>query len=240
MAAESIATAAVIDDDPGQRKMLTRLLRKERIEVRAFDSAEAAAFTGEEADRVAADVGADAFLPSPVDGRQLIRKVRRLLENGRQSPGLRVLIVDDSNAAAGLLREAFRSHGYRADIALTARRAIGAFETTPYDAAVIDCHLPDRNGGELLDRLKTARPDCACIMITDDQKPELADRLMKKGASAFVRKPFLPGYLVDAGISSIPVAGICSRHSSGCRKTAAASGRNPSMSAKTGRLSTSR
>ena len=249
------ASAVVVNDDPIQLNVLSRLLRRVGLEPRAFTGAEAAlaelsasattadgspgalpalivtdvympgidgwrfcrllrspeyaafnqvpilvvsaTFAGDEASRIAADLGAEAFLPSPVDGQRFCEQVRAILSGERVRTPLRVLIVDDNPLLCDLLREAFGNHGYEAETALTVRAAAAAFAKTAYDVAVLDYHLPDGSGDALLDEFRARRPDCVCLMVTSDTGPELALEWMKRGASAYLQKPFHTDYLIE-------------------------------------------
>ena len=176
-----------------------RLLRSP--EYKAFNRSPllviSATFSDVETARITADLGANAFLPSPVDGRRFLDQVRSLI-NGEDPPDrLRVLIVEDSQIQADILKHNFEAHGYRADIAQTALRALTAFNRAAYDVAVLDYHLPDQEGDELLEAFRKRRSDCVCIMITTDPRPELALKWMKRGASAYLRKPLDPEYLLE-------------------------------------------
>jgi PAS domain S-box-containing protein len=156
-----------------------------------------ATFAGDHAERIAADIGADAFLPSPVDGKEFTAQARALLaeKEARRLP--RALIVEDSKALAGLLQKILAAHGYLADTAFSVREAEDAFTRTAYDVAVLDYHLPDSSGDVLLDAFRAARPDCVCLMMTTDPTPGLALSWMKRGAAAYLRKPFEPDYLIE-------------------------------------------
>ncbi len=110
---------------------------------------------------------------------------------------MRILIAEDSVALANSLQKAFVAHGYEVDIALTAQAATAAFINTQYDVAVLAYHLPDGAGDALLETFCTQRPECVCIMMTIDPKPELAMDWIKRGAAAYLRKPFEPEYLVE-------------------------------------------
>jgi DNA-binding response OmpR family regulator len=119
-----------------------------------------ATFAGDEPSRITANLGADAFLPSPVDGKRFIEQVRDLLAGERVREPLRALIVEDSEPLAGLLKKAFEAHGYRADTALTAAQAGERFRSETYDVAVLDYHLPDGRGDALLSDFRAQQPDC--------------------------------------------------------------------------------
>lgn len=176
-----------------------RLLRSP--EYKAFNQVPilvvSATFAGDEASRITADLGANAFLSSPVNGKRFITLARSLLAGERPKDQLCVLIVEDSKTLAGLLKKSFKQHGYRADTALNLGSAVNAFENESYDVAVIDYHLPDGNGDTLLKQFKNTQPNIVCIMMTTDPSPELALAWMHKGAAAYLRKPFKPEYLIE-------------------------------------------
>jgi PAS domain S-box-containing protein len=154
-------------------------------------------YAGEETDRIASDIGAEAFIPSPVDGACFVEQVRAILKGRRAQIGLRALIVDDNEALADLLQGTFIANDYKADIAPTVRAAADAFKRTAYDVIVLDYHLPDGTGDTLLDAFRAQRPDCVCIMMTTDSEPELALDWMKQGAAAYLHKPFQADYLIE-------------------------------------------
>jgi diguanylate cyclase (GGDEF)-like protein/PAS domain S-box-containing protein len=212
--ADMTAGAGTADRDPGALPALVvtdlympgidgwrfcRLLRSP--EYAAFNTVPilvvSATFAGDEANRIAADLGAEAFLPSPVDGKRFVELVRAILSGKRVRNPLRVLIVEDSKTHSDLIRKTFEAHSYQTDTALTARAAADAFAQAAYDVAVLNYHLPDGTGDTLLDAFCHGRPDCVCIMMTTDPGPELALGWMRKGAAAYLRKPFEPEYLIE-------------------------------------------
>jgi PAS domain S-box-containing protein len=155
-----------------------------------------ATFSGAEATLITSELGAAAFLPSPVQADQFITQVRMVLQGQVSTTLPRVLIVDDSKSLANALREVFESHAYTADVALTGQEALAAFKASHYDLAVLDYHLPDIMGSALLQAFVLERPATVCVMITTNTQPKLALEWMQSGAAAYVRKPFDPDYLV--------------------------------------------
>ncbi len=156
-----------------------------------------AIFAGEEPDRIAADLGAEAFFTCPVDGRRFVEKVRGILQGDRRRIPPRVLIVKENRTRADALRKAFEDRGYRADAVLTAREAAEAFDRIAYDVAVLNYPLSEGSGDDLLDVFNAQRPDCVCLMTTASAGPEQALDWMKRGAAACLYKPFDPEYLID-------------------------------------------
>lgn len=156
-----------------------------------------ATFAGDHPEHITVEIGANAFLASPVDGKEFTARVRSILQGKdlRRLPG--VLIADHDRALAGWIKEAFTANGYRADIAATAREAEEFFTKSAYEAAVINYRLPDGTGDTLLETFLARRPDCVCLMMTPKPTPELALSWMKRGASAYVPKPFKPEFLIE-------------------------------------------
>jgi PAS domain S-box-containing protein len=156
-----------------------------------------AILSGPEADRIVVDLGAEAFLTSPIDGERFFEKVQAILSGKHVRTPLHVLIVEDSKAQAIIIKKAFVAHGYQVDIAATVSTATNFFGKTAYDIAVLDYHLPDGTGDTLLDSFRAQRSDCVCLMMTTDPGPELALNWIKRGAAAYLHKPFQPDYLVE-------------------------------------------
>ena len=156
-----------------------------------------ATFSGEGTSRITTDLGANAFLSSPIDRQEFEEQVRKLLKGEQPQKFLRLLIVEDDDAQAELLKEVFEAHGYRADIAFTGRDAETKVKTQAYDVVVLDHHLPDIQGDELLLRLKPLWQDTVYLAMTGDPRPKLALEWTQLGAAAFVSKPFAPHYLIE-------------------------------------------
>jgi FixJ family two-component response regulator len=80
MSAENVETICLVDDDPGVRRALSRVLREEGWNVEAFESAEA--FLSQSGDRANGCLVLDVTLPG-LDGLEL---QRRLAEAGQVLP----------------------------------------------------------------------------------------------------------------------------------------------------------
>lgn len=156
-----------------------------------------ATFSGEEAVRITAELGADAFMSAPVDGRHFLEQVGLLLRGEQARSQLWVLIVDDSKTLSSFLAKQFADRGYQAKIAATAGEARQRFAEDRYDVVILDYNLPDEEGDRLLVDFRRERPEVILIMITGDSHPEKALDWMKKGAAAYARKPFEPEYLIE-------------------------------------------
>jgi DNA-binding response OmpR family regulator len=70
-----------------------------------------------------------------------------------QAPRARILIVEETQPVRCLLVEILKHHGYRVDLAGSAREALLLAQTGWWDAVVISFGLPDMQGVELYTRL---------------------------------------------------------------------------------------
>jgi CheY-like chemotaxis protein len=155
-----------------------------------------ATFSGDEPDRITAGMGANAFMPSPVNGPRFTDLARQLIAGHVPPVAPRVLVVEDDPDFADLLSQAFATHGCHVTVAHTARVARDRFRDSCPDTVVLDYHLPDLNGDCLLQEIQSLESAPAVVMITGDVNPELALRFVKMGPRAYAHKPFDVEYLI--------------------------------------------
>jgi len=156
-----------------------------------------ATFAGADATRMSTDLGANAFLSVPYDPAILRARVRDLLAGRIPQAPLRALIVEDSHTLAILLQRTLEAHGYTVDIASTGREGLQRLQEQSPELAILDYHLPDMTGDQLLPACTGSMRPIVALMITTDPTPELALHFMRLGAYGYLRKPFDPAYLVD-------------------------------------------
>lgn len=103
--------------------------------------------------------------------------------------GARVVIVDDSLACRGVIRELLARRGY--DIvgeAGCAAAAIELIDRLSPDAVLLDVHLPDGNGFELAAYLSRRHPDLAILLTSIDFRENFYALADVSGARGFVPK----------------------------------------------------
>lgn len=107
----------------------------------------------------------------------------------------RLLVVDDEPHIGLLLRPHLEQRGYEVSLARTlaeARTALAA-PAQPLDALLLDLHLPDGSGMELLRELR-ARPSTRglpVLVLTAEGEERILSETRRLGA-ALVTKPFSP------------------------------------------------
>ncbi|MCF7928537.1 MAG: response regulator [Spirochaetales bacterium] len=156
-----------------------------------------ATFAGADVERISSDLGANAFLSAPVKKGQFLSTVKALLQGETVNNYQSVLVVDDSELLCEIVEGACKQHGYNVIQAGTVKTAWEKYSIHNPDVVIIDYLLPDGKGDELLEEFRTLQPHGVFIMMTSDPNPKLAVEWMYKGASAYIRKPFEPEYLVS-------------------------------------------
>lgn len=103
---------------------------------------------------------------------------------------MRVLVVEDEERLARLLRRALEEEGYAVDVATTAADGLwSATEGSP-DVIVLDVMLPGYDGFELCRRIRQAAVWSPVIMLT--ARDSVSDRVrgLDAGADDYLVKPF--------------------------------------------------
>ena len=109
-----------------------------------------------------------------------------------------VLVVDDDPALRRLVGVVLESHGYRVEQAASGTEALLAIERHLPQLVLLDLHMPDVGGFDVLARLRASKRYVPVIILTaDDDIPQVV-RAMLEGARNYVVKPVAPDRLLSA------------------------------------------
>ena len=109
----------------------------------------------------------------------------------------RLLIVEDKESLALMLKEAVESEGLEADIASNGSDAMRRLaEGRRYLAVVTDLRLPGADGIAVLKQAKESDPECPVIVMTAFGTIDNAVEAMKLGAFDFIQKPLDVDHLI--------------------------------------------
>ena len=104
----------------------------------------------------------------------------------------RLLIVDDEPKICDYLARHFRGKDIAVRVAHTGDEAIQILmdASPPPDTVLLDIHLPDMKGLQVLRRIKDLHPEIKVIMVTaeDDEEPRTEAKVY--GAAGYITKPF--------------------------------------------------
>ncbi|PYK11323.1 MAG: hypothetical protein DME65_07590 [Verrucomicrobia bacterium] len=102
----------------------------------------------------------------------------------------RVLIIDDERPVLMTLEALLTRHGYHVDTAPTASQGLKLLRSKPPSLILLDLQLPDADGLETLDRIKTEVPQIQVIILTAHDSLHNAIESIKRGAYHFISKPY--------------------------------------------------
>ncbi len=104
----------------------------------------------------------------------------------------RILIIEDTTSMAVLYANYVAIAGYEADIAHDGHTGLAMLTKQTYQALLLDMHLPDMHGLEILRKVRQYYDDMPVIIVTAFGSIGLAVQSMQYGAFDFVTKPFSP------------------------------------------------
>ena len=101
-----------------------------------------------------------------------------------------ILVVDDEPHVSGLLEEYFAGLGYAVNVATTGDEALRAAGASRPDAVILDMHLPDTTGGQLLAKFRALDSSIPVVMLSGDGEDDVARQMIAAGAMQYLHKPF--------------------------------------------------
>ena len=113
---------------------------------------------------------------------------------------LKILIVDDESANLMLLTKMLATKGYSNVVStLNSNEALSFCQNQIFDVVLLDIHMPELNGYEVLEQLRKI-DGCAktqIIAISGDAYPEDIKKGLDSGFSDYITKPLRLNSLFD-------------------------------------------
>jgi DNA-binding NtrC family response regulator len=109
----------------------------------------------------------------------------------KNSPPLRILVVDDEALIRWSLVQTLSDSGHETVEAVDGATAVRAMSdaSVPFDVALLDYRLPDSNDLALLTRLRRMSPATQIILMTAYGTPEVVQGALDLGVFRVVPKP---------------------------------------------------
>lgn len=105
-------------------------------------------------------------------------------------PVARILLIDDDQSVLEATDCVLASEGYQVDRAETLDEALAKFKLLEYSLILLDMHLPDGNGLQVIGTFKQLRPQTDVVVMTGFATLETVIESMRAGATDFLIKPF--------------------------------------------------
>lgn len=100
-----------------------------------------------------------------------------------------LLLVDDDHELRSDVAKYFSGRGYRVQQCANGEEAVAQADRRAFDVAILDYAMPDINGLEVLQKLRSRGAECPVVMLTGEGTIEIAVEAMKLGAREFLSKP---------------------------------------------------
>ncbi len=161
----------------------------------------------------AVSAGVDSFVPKPLFAGPLMEEFRLTLKRRKYKPretkkadlnGRRILLAEDVQINAEIMRMVLEARGMQTDLAENGRIAVDTFAASAegyYDAILMDMRMPELDGlGATREIRAMDRPDAASIPIialTANAFDEDVQRSLQAGLNEHLSKPVQPEILYE-------------------------------------------
>lgn len=112
-----------------------------------------------------------------------------------EQPG-HVLIIDDELSLRLTLKRILEHAGCQTTDVVNGEQAIALLAHCPFDLVILDIHLPDKDGLQVLGDIRTRCPRLPVIMLTGHGSLESAVESLRLGAVDYLQKPIDPEIIV--------------------------------------------
>jgi len=102
----------------------------------------------------------------------------------------KVFLLDDEELIVAVLSKALKKEGYEIYAATETDDIIDKIKSFNPDLLLMDIRMPDRNGIDILQEIKSDGLTTPVVMLTADDTADSAVKAMKFGASDYLTKPF--------------------------------------------------
>jgi len=150
--------------------------------------------------------GIDDCLAKPVKQSRLLECLIRLLNgeavSGDQPPAgqhatveakpLRILVAEDNPVNRKVMLLQLENLGYAADAVANGLEAVEAVRRTSYDVVLMDCHMPEMNGGEAtraIRQLPGRARQIRILAVTANADPDEKRKCLDAGMDDYLIKP---------------------------------------------------
>jgi two-component system, OmpR family, alkaline phosphatase synthesis response regulator PhoP len=115
-------------------------------------------------------------------------------------PRPRVLVIEDENSMADVLRDNLEAEGYQVTVARDGRTGASIWSRAGVDLVVLDVMLPGLDGFALCEARRAAGDATPVLFLSARGEPEDRVRGLRAGGDDYLPKPFhLPEFLLRAG-----------------------------------------
>ena len=99
------------------------------------------------------------------------------------------LIIDDETDVLDVLSLRLEKRGAVTICADNGKTGLEILQNTPIDIVILDIKMPDMDGSEVLEKIKSFAPNTPVIILSGHADMKLAAEVIQNGAFAYLLKP---------------------------------------------------
>jgi DNA-binding response OmpR family regulator len=109
----------------------------------------------------------------------------------------RILVIDDETMILDAIKVIFEDMGYTVNTFSDPQAGLDEAIANDYDLIVVDVRMPGKNGAEVTEGIRAAKPSARILIATAYPNDPLAARALEAGAFTLLRKPFEIAKILD-------------------------------------------
>ncbi|MDQ0859617.1 two-component system response regulator [Bacillus sp. V2I10] len=102
---------------------------------------------------------------------------------------MKVLIIDDDESVRYMLNEICDFAGWKAIVCSNGKEGVSQLLENEVDVVLVDFHMPEMDGLKTVDEIRKFNEEVPILVLTVDERQEIADCFLNKGATDFALKP---------------------------------------------------
>ncbi len=136
--------------------------------------------------------GAAAYVFKGESSSRLLKVVRRTLNQASFQRDCTIMVVDDSRTIQRLVKKGLSEVGFGIATAANGQEALVQLATLKPDLIISDIDMPVMNGAEFCDAVRSDSRfnDIPFVVMSANSERATMKRMLQRGASAFITKPF--------------------------------------------------
>lgn len=103
---------------------------------------------------------------------------------------MRTLVIEDDPTIASFIEKGLRAEGFAVDRAGDGQEGLHLATTTPYDVAIIDVMLPQRDGLSLIEEIRRRNIQIPVLVLSAKHTVDDRVRGLQAGGDDYLTKPF--------------------------------------------------
>lgn len=123
--------------------------------------------------------------------------------------GIKVLLVDDEVGFTASLKRVLSSRGFDVKEACDGFSALSLIAGEHFDIVVLDVKMPGMDGTKVLAEISRSAPNIRVVLLTGHYSSSEEENTLKKGAYAYLLKPYPILGLVDILVAAAQNGNTC-------------------------------